>query len=197
MSLCEETLPLKSSTDPQWVDVVLADLDHFLLDHAACERKASALAMSMVVKYPDREALLEPMICLAKEELAHFHEVFLIISKRKLQFVPDEKDLYLNKLLKYVRHGREDHFLDRLLISSIVEARGCERFSLLGRAITDDQWLSDFYLRLGREEAGHYKIFHRIAKHYFPTIVVEERFSELLEIESDILNQLPMRPAVH
>jgi len=197
MSIKEEILPLRSETDSLWVDVVEADLNSFLLDHAACERKASALAMSMVVKYPDRPALLEPMICLAKEELAHFHEVFLIIMKRKLQFSHDEKDPYLNQLLKSVRHGRENHFLDRLLISSIVEARGCERFLLLGRSITNDTWLADFYLRLGREEAGHYKIFHRIASHYFDKEVVKDRFDQLLDTEASIISELPIRPAVH
>ncbi len=68
-----DNLPLAFATPADWVSVVMADFDHFLLDHASCERKASANAMSFVVRYPDRKALLEPMICLAKEELAHFH----------------------------------------------------------------------------------------------------------------------------
>ena len=42
------------ATDPAWADFVLERFDAFLPDHANCERKASALAMSLVVKYPDR-----------------------------------------------------------------------------------------------------------------------------------------------
>ncbi|MDE0882674.1 MAG: tRNA-(ms[2]io[6]A)-hydroxylase, partial [Myxococcota bacterium] len=72
-------------TDAAWVKTVLADFDAFLLDHAACERKASAMAMTFVVRYPDRDAILDPMIRLAKEELSHFHQVFGICQQRGLR----------------------------------------------------------------------------------------------------------------
>ena len=45
----------------------MGDFDRFLIDHAACERKASATAMSFVVRYPDRDRVLEPLIALAIE----------------------------------------------------------------------------------------------------------------------------------
>ena len=38
---------LRSRTPAAWAAAVLADFDAFLLDHAACERKASATAMSL------------------------------------------------------------------------------------------------------------------------------------------------------
>ena len=34
-------LRLRTKTPWEWTDVVLADFDAFLVDHAACERKAS------------------------------------------------------------------------------------------------------------------------------------------------------------
>ena len=37
---------LKSPTPPAWTAAVLADLDAFLLDHAANERKVSGSAMT-------------------------------------------------------------------------------------------------------------------------------------------------------
>src|SRR5690606_23748014 len=89
-------LPLKSLTPVAWVGVVLSDFDHFLVDHAACERKASALCMSLICKYPDRPALVDPMVSLAREELQHFREVYKILEKRGLRLLPDEKDPYVN-----------------------------------------------------------------------------------------------------
>ena len=45
---------LKVASAQDWLDTVLGSFDEFLLDHAANERKASAMAMSMVAHYPDR-----------------------------------------------------------------------------------------------------------------------------------------------
>ncbi|MEL7341532.1 MAG: tRNA isopentenyl-2-thiomethyl-A-37 hydroxylase MiaE, partial [Bacteroidota bacterium] len=42
------------ASPPAWIKAVLEDFDTFLQDHANCERKASAMAMSFVAKYPDR-----------------------------------------------------------------------------------------------------------------------------------------------
>ena len=191
-----EVMPLMSATDPAWVDIALSDFDAFLLDHAACERKASAVAMSFVAKYPDKSQLIEPMICLAREELAHFHEVYLLIAKRGLQLPPDTPDPYLKGLLQHVRHGRDEHFLDRLLVSAIVEARGCERFKLVSEALPDSE-LKDFYRGLARAEAGHFMIFIRIARHYFEQSMIDARLAEFLKKEAEVIAQLPHRPAVH
>ncbi len=196
MQLTLEKLPLKAASPQGWLDMALGSFDIFLQDHAACERKASALAMALIARYPDREPLLEPMICLAKEELAHFHEVFRLMQKRGVPLASDEKDPYVSGLLRLVRHGREEHFLDKLLISSIIEARGCERFGLVSEALTDPD-LAAFYRRLAREEAGHYMIFLRIARLYFEENVLNDRLEELLEREAEIMLAIPHRPAVH
>ena len=37
-----------------WLECVLANFDEFLIDHAANERKASTMAMSLVAHYPDK-----------------------------------------------------------------------------------------------------------------------------------------------
>lgn len=196
MSLVLDKLPLRESSPSAWLDAVLADFDRFLIDHAACERKASALAMSFIAKFSDRVSIIEPMVALAREELAHFHEVYRLLAKRGLSIGADEKDPYVQKLLKAVRHGREEHFLDRLLISGVIEARGCERFYMVGDRL-GEQGLGPFYTRLGREEAGHYKIFIRLAQNYFPDTVIRDRLDEVLDLESEIMLSIPHRPAVH
>ena len=196
MNLVQQNLPLRNETPKQWVDAVLGDFDSFLVDHAACERKASALAMSFVVKYADKPAIVEPMICLAKEELAHFHEVYRLIHKKGLSLGADEKDPYVKALMKSVRNGREDHMLDRLLVSGVIEARGCERFYIVGEAHPDKE-MSEFYKRLAREEAGHYTIFVKLAKQYFPADEVDRRLDEWLDLESKAMLSIPLRAAVH
>jgi tRNA-(ms[2]io[6]A)-hydroxylase len=58
-------MPLVSLSQPSpnaWLDAVLAAFDEFLIDHAANERKASAMAMSLVAHYPDRQELVTRMI---------------------------------------------------------------------------------------------------------------------------------------
>ena len=71
-------LDLCYQTPPQWLDAVFSDFDSFLVDHAACERKASATGMNFVVRYPDRPELVEPLIEFAREELEHFQIVYEI-----------------------------------------------------------------------------------------------------------------------
>lgn len=187
---------LKCQSDPAWLKIVLADFDKFLVDHALCERKASALAMSLVAHYPDKTNLVQAMIELSIEELEHFKQVFELMVERDLNLGSDEKDQYVNRLRQLLRTSKDEYFLDRLLIASIIEARGTERFEMVAKAL-NDQRLKDFYMDFWRAEARHAGLFLRLAKKYFPSNLVEERYEELLEQEAQILKSLPLRPAVH
>jgi tRNA isopentenyl-2-thiomethyl-A-37 hydroxylase MiaE len=40
-------------------------------------------------------------------------------------------------------------------------------------------------------------LFVRLAKEYFPAERVEQRLDELLQGEAEIVDRLPLRPAVH
>jgi len=185
-----------TTTDDAWVEAVLADFDTFLLDHAACERKASAMAMTFVVRYPDRDAILDPMIRLAKEELAHFHQVFGICQARGLRFSRDNKDPYVNALLKAVRQGREIEFLDRLVMAGVVEARGHERFARLADALPPGD-MKEFYVAIAQSESRHSGLFIQLAEHYFPKDEVEARVTFFIEKEAEAIASIPPRPALH
>ena len=187
---------LRTATSQDWVKVALSDFDAFLKDHAACERKAAALAMSMVQHYPDKPDLIRGMIDLAMEEMAHFREVIKIMLAKGLQQENDEKDPYIKALLKLMGKGKKAYLLDRLLIFSIVEKRGHERFHLIGEALEDAK-LKDFYQRLARAEYRHYTLFMDLALQYFDKNVVFKRLDELLDAEAEIVNNLPLRAAVH
>ena len=183
-------------TSDSWVDAVLGDFDTFLLDHAACERKASAMAMTFIVRYPDRDAIHEPMIRLAKEELSHFHEVFRLCKKRGLRFKRDNKDPYVNALIKCIRQGRDIEFLDRLVMAGVVEARGHERFERLANALPAGD-LKDFYVAIAHSEGRHSNLFVDLAAVYFPDHEVAERVDFFIQKESDIIRSIAPQPALH
>ncbi len=130
-------LDLRTATPKAWLDAVFGDFDAFIVDHAACERKASATGMSFVVRYPDRPELIEPMIEFAREELEHFHIMYKLCAERGLSLAADYKDDYVNGLRSRVRTSRDEHLLDRLLVAGIVEARGCERLFLVAEALRE------------------------------------------------------------
>ena len=137
---------LRQDTAPAWTETVLADLDTFLIDHAACERKASASAMHFVVRYPNRRDIVDTMTEVARDELEHFAQVTAIVHARGRILGRDVKDPYINPLLALVRGDSHHRLIDRLLIFGIVEGRGCERFRLLSEALTEsDAALSQFY----------------------------------------------------
>ncbi len=188
---------LHSDTPKAWLEVVLGDFDAFMLDHTLCERKASAMGMSLVAKYPDRGEILDDLIAFAREELEHFHIMYRLVAERRLVLPSDEKDSYVNELRRMVRAGdREQAFLDRLIIPGIVEARGCERLSMVTEALPEGS-LKETYLEVTRAEARHHALFFRLARRYFAAEEVKSRAEELLSAEARIVATLPLRPAVH
>jgi tRNA 2-(methylsulfanyl)-N6-isopentenyladenosine37 hydroxylase len=189
---------LRSATPPAWLDTVFANFDAFLVDHAACERKASATGMSFVVKYPDRTELMEPLIEFAKEELEHFHIMYRVIQRRGLRLVDDYRDAYVNGLRSQMRSSSQELLLDRLLVAGIVEARGFERLQLVANALDDAQAeLKQVYLDLARAESRHHALFFRLARFYFSQDRIEERAGGLLDYEAELIERLPHRAAVH
>ena len=132
------TLELIAASKPEWVAAVLNDFDTFLQDHADCERKASSAAMSLVAKYPDRTAIIPELIDTALEELEHFQQVYALMEKRGVQLLHSiSEDPYIKGLMKRMHSGIEERFLDRLLISSVFETRGAERFRLIEEGLED------------------------------------------------------------
>lgn len=186
---------LLSASPPEWLQAVLADFDAFLLDHAACERKASGTALAFVSHYPDRRELVEACSELAVEELGHFRRVVEWVLRRGLTLSPDARDAYARALARECRAGSGPYFLDRLLVASIIEARGCERLALVASAHPEEE-LRAFYRDLARSEARHQDLYVELARRYFDPEEVEARLDQLLMAESRILARLPPRPAL-
>ena len=125
-------IDLKVESRKEWIKAVMGDFNSFLADHADCERKASSMMMSFVAKYPDRIEIIPLLIETAVEEMEHFRDVYGIMDSRGIKLNHEiQKDHYVGYLLGKCRNGREERFLDRLLIASVVESRGAERFRLV------------------------------------------------------------------
>src|ERR1043166_8365281 len=114
------SLDLTFPTPPEWVQTVMADFASFLQDHADCERKASAMAMSFVAKYPDRVEIIPELIETGLEELQHFQQVYAHMAKRGVTLAREmSQDPYITALLNLCHTDSARRFLDRLLLASI------------------------------------------------------------------------------
>ena len=192
------SLELPVATRPGWVDAVMADLPSFLQDHADCERKASALAMSLVAKYPDRLEIIPELIATGVEELEHFQQVYQVMRRRGIPLARESgQDPYIKALMDLLHTDTLRRFLDRLLLASIIECRGAERFRLVSGALGDDKELQQFYHDLWVSEARHGHIFVGMALEYFEKDRVYERLRELNEAEGRIVGGLELRSALH
>lgn len=189
-------LQLASSTPEAWLHCVLESFDEFVVDHALCERKASAMGMSLVAKYPDRTRIIDPLVAFAREELEHFHIMVRIVLERGLTLASDERDPYVNQLRLLCRTRKDELFMDRLLVSGVIEARGCERLQMVTRALPAGS-LKDTYLELTRAEARHHALFFRLAEAYYDPNEVRARGKVLFAREAEIVDRLPVRPRVH
>ena len=56
------SIHLACESSPAWVETVMNDFDSFLQDHANNVRKALAMAISFVAKYPDRLEIIPELI---------------------------------------------------------------------------------------------------------------------------------------
>ena len=190
------SITLTTPTDPAWGAFIAANFDEFLVDHANCERKASAFAMSLIVKYPDRSALTGTLIEIAREELDHFQQVFKLMAARGLSIGNDQPDPYVAELNALARHGRDERLIDRLLLAGIIEGRGAERFALLAETLVTPA-LKRFYQELANSEKKHSQQFVLMLRGLASESILDTRLEQLTAAEGAIVANLPWRAALH
>jgi tRNA 2-(methylsulfanyl)-N6-isopentenyladenosine37 hydroxylase len=188
------TLGLELPTDPRWANIAEKSIGDILIDHAYCEQKAASSCISLIMLHPDRTELVDMLTPVVAEEWSHFERVLEQLRKRNIPLGKQRKDEYVERLQKVLKKGgnREEQLVEKLLLNALIEARSCERFKMLWRNIADAE-LSKFYYELMVSEAGHYKNFIKLAKHYLPAEKVTERWNELLEQEKEIVKTLDVR----
>jgi tRNA-(ms[2]io[6]A)-hydroxylase len=150
-----------------------------------------------VAKYPDRIEILPELIDIAIEELDHFKQVYALMESRGISLAHQiPEDPYIKALISRMHSGILERFLDRLLIASVVETRGAERFHLVADALEDTE-LKKFYKMLWISEARHGDVYVKMALNYFPEDKVYTRLKWWVEQEGSIIESLEIRPALH
>ena len=189
-------LGLQNSTSEEWIAAVNRDPASVLRDHAHCEKKAATMAISLLNRYPEKRDLVEKMAGLAEEEMSHFRMVIEKMYQLGIELTPDTGDSYAQQLHANIRKAEPHRLLDSLIVSSLIEARSCERFQLLSKSV-DDAELREFYRSLLESEARHRSVFLALARMYFPKEEVAKRLDELEQIEANIVANLPNEPVMH
>lgn len=184
---------LLTATPRAWIVQAVERFDEVLVDHAHCEKKAAAHALSMLAAFPQTPGLPRAMARLAREEAGHLAQVLALMEKRGLTLGRDPGDPYAQGLQACVRQPARERLLDRLLISALIETRSEERLRLLGEHLRDVE-LRAFYARLADSEAGHGELFLKLARRCEG---FEARMEELLGVEARLVRELPIRPAIH
>ena len=184
-------------TPIEWAQQAVEDMDAFLQDHADAERKVANMCLSLIAKYPNRVEIIDELIQISVEELLHFKQVYELIRYRGQELNGVfQKDPYIKGLMSIVRSDSEQLFMDRLIIASVAELRGSERFKLIGE-VCEDQKLAKFYTNLHLQELEHIDSFIKMAKIYFDHEQVDLRTKEILEKEAEVSSALPWRSAIH
>ena len=169
-----------------------------LIDHAFLEKKAAQNAMELMTRWPGEwvPGWIETMTGVARDEAAHLAQVTRILLRRGGKLQRGHRCAYAKALRALVRIGGTEEPLDRLLVSALIEARSCERFSVLA-AEAQSVELAALYKALFSSELGHYKVFLRLAQKIRPKARVEVRWQQLLGDEARILAEQVPGPRIH
>jgi tRNA-(ms[2]io[6]A)-hydroxylase len=196
-------LCLRVPSDERWILHARAHLDEVLSDHAHCEMKAAANALSLAARHPGNLPLVRALSRLAREEMEHFERVVEELERRSIPLGAPPVDVYaasLRKVIAAVSAPRGiSPLVDRLLVAALIEARSCERFKGLAEGLGDEhEGLRAFYRELLASEARHYRDYVDLAKAAAgPDFegAVHARLAILSDREADIVRGLAGRGA--
>lgn len=176
---------LPCTTPDAWISAAVGCLSVLMIDHANCEKKAAATAMSLMHRYTDNTALLNKMSRLAREELRHFEQVLKLMSQRGITYESVTASRYAQGLRDKVRKKDPHKLVDTLVVGALIEARSCERFAALAPHV--DSELGDFYVSLLKSESRHFMDYITLANSLEDRDVVEERLALFRSIERGLI----------
>ena len=190
-------LPLLSPTPAGWAALAAAQLPLFLSDHAVCEQQAALSALALIGQYPGDPELVDRMSALAAEEIAHLRRVLAILHRRGWKPAGRRPNPWAKALRDRIAGGAEPlQKVDRLLVGALIEARSCERFTLL-HAATPDPEVRALLQDLGPAEKRHWQLFHRLAAREIEAAALDLRWRGWLELEGELTRKAGLLPTVH
>jgi tRNA-(ms[2]io[6]A)-hydroxylase len=190
-------LPLLAATPPNWPALAAANLPVFLSDHAVCEQQAALSALSLIGQYPGDPELVERMSALAAEEISHLRRVLALLHRRGWKPAGRRPNPWAKALRERIATGAEPaQKVDRLLVGALIEARSCERFTLLHQATADAE-LRALLHDLGPAEKRHWQLFHHLAARELQAAELAARWQDWLVFEAALARQGGIAPTVH
>ncbi len=203
----QDLLPLRVATPSSWAASVLGAPLALLNDHAHLEKKAAANALSLLNRWPKepgdpplREAgadWVRLLASIARDETEHLARVLRLLDRRGGSMSRGHRNGYAAALHRHVRVGQGlAEVQDLLWVSALIEARSCERFSLLA-AVAQDADLLALYHALERSERGHHRVFLGLATSLPGTQDAPARWSSWLDLEAAAIRAQPLGPTMH
>ena len=193
LSFIYDFLPCR--TPETWIEAAVSALPTLMIDHANCEKKAAATALSLMHRYTDNTALLNKMSRLAREELRHFEQVIKLMTRRGIAYEPVSASRYAQSLRDGMRKKEPDKLIDTLIVGALIEARSCERFAALAPHV--DTELSDFYASLLKSESRHFADYINLAKTVGSSATVEERLKHFCARERSLIESVDTEVRFH
>ncbi len=178
---------LYCETPDAWLDKVQSNLTTLLIDHANCEKKAAGTALNLTYRYVDKPGLMMQLSKLAREELRHFEQVLAIMGKRNIEYVHISSSRYAGALRDGVRTFEPARLIDILIVSAIVEARSCERFTRVIGVLDDE--LANFYQSLLKSEERHFALYLKMAQEYSEE-TIEDRVAYFLKLDQELVESV-------
>src|SRR5690606_9447942 len=175
---------LHCATPDAWLEAACADLPTLLIDHANCEKKAAATAVTLLYRYVERPELIWHASRLAREELRHFEQVTALMAQRGIAYRQLGSARYAGGLHRHIRSHEPARLIDTLIVGAIIEARSCERFARLAPRL--DAELGRFYRGLLASESRHFQSYLKLAQQYAGE-PIDERVQFFLEVERELI----------
>lgn len=195
MTLLPEIEQFLACPTPQaWIEQALGHPDILLIDHANCEKKAAATALTLLFRYVEKQDLQYKLSRLAREELRHFEQVADLMRKRGVAYRPVSASRYAQRLHAHIRKNEPGKLVDTLIVGAYIEARSCERFFRLAPYLDDE--LGRFYLSLLKSEARHYQDYLDMARQYAAE-PIDERVAFFRQVEKEAIQTPDMEFRFH
>ncbi|MEO0576473.1 MAG: tRNA isopentenyl-2-thiomethyl-A-37 hydroxylase MiaE [Pseudomonadota bacterium] len=175
---------LQQPSSIAWAEGLAGDVPTLLHDHANCELKAAASAMSLLHRYAHNDALVYQMSRLAREELRHFEQVKKWLKRYEIGHRTVSAARYASGMREHVGAHEPQKLIDTLIVGALIEARSCERFALIAPFL--DAPLAAFYRGLLASESRHFEHYLALAEAAAQTDIAE-RVSELRVIENALI----------
>jgi tRNA-(ms[2]io[6]A)-hydroxylase len=178
---------LKAATPAAWLQEARAHTDILVIDHANCEKKAASTALALMFAYAEDLALTDKMSRLAREELRHYEQVARLMAAQKIVPQRLEPGRYASRLRRLVASAEPKREVDLMICGAFIEARSCERFSLLSESLGAP--FAQLFQGLHAAEARHYELYLDLAKLAAARagIDLQERIAAFSSLEAELV----------